>query len=117
MKLHDLHGTSGFIVDGVSFRRLCDCIAQLQGVAFTKKRRFFWWAGDIHAEFTLHGNTFKVWPDPDDSGIWIQPKDEHANPPEILELCEHIASKKPGGCSGRRDFASVPCPAHSARRH
>ena len=70
MKLQDLHGACGFIVDGISFGRLCSCIAELSGVAFTDKRRFFWGAADIQAEFTYRGHAFKVWPDPWDSGIW-----------------------------------------------
>jgi len=89
MKLQDLHGACGFIADGISFRRLSDCIADLPGVAFTDRRPFFWGASDARAEFTFHGHAFKVWPDRDDSGIWIVPKDEHASPPEIRGVREH----------------------------
>jgi len=91
MKLQDLHGGCGFIADGVSFLRLCSYIAQFPGVAFTRRRRFFWWASDIQAEFTLRGHSFKVWPDLEDSGIWVRPEDDEISHQEIQELREYVA--------------------------
>jgi hypothetical protein len=91
MKLQDLHGTSGFVVtDGASFRRLCDCIARIPGVAFTDRRRFFWGSGDERAEFTFRGFQFTVscdW----EGDYWVKPKDESSSPPEVHEVREHVA--------------------------
>ena len=91
MKLQDLHGASGFVVaDGVSFRRLCDCIAELPGIAFTDRRRFFWGSGDEQAEFTFHGHTFTITCDWD-GDYWVRPKDERSSPPEVEEIRKHVA--------------------------
>src|SRR5215471_5187061 len=90
MKLEDLHGVSGFVVADESFRRLCDYISELPGVAFTDRRRFFWGSGDERAEFTFHGHAFTVTCDWD-GDYWVRPKDERSHPPEIQEIREHVA--------------------------
>jgi len=95
MKLLDLNDVSGFVVtDGVSFRQLCDCIAELPGVTFTSRRWFFWGSGDEHAEFTFHGHTFTIicdW----DGDYWIRLQDKNSRPPELDELRKHVAQSVP----------------------
>lgn len=88
MKLQDLHGVSGFVVSDVSFRQLCNCIAELPGVVFTDRRRFF--LGSERAEFTFHGHTFTITCD-GDGDYWVQPKDERNSPPEVEEIRKHVA--------------------------
>ena len=94
MKVQDLHGACGFIVFNASFSRLCNCIAELPGVSFTRRSWFVWGSGDERAEFTFHGVSFEIvwdW----EGDYWVQPKEKSAWPREISELRSHVANCTP----------------------
>lgn len=88
--MKDISGASGFTVEGVSFGHLCSYIAELSGVVYSDRRRFFWSVHDIRAEFTFGGHSFKIRPDRD-RRIWIRPKDETSSPPEIRDIRNYVA--------------------------
>lgn len=85
----------GFIVD-ISLSRLYKTIAEVPGVLFTDKRRFFWSSEDIHAEFVFKEHAYSIDPDPWEDGYWIVPKDKDATHPEIDEIRQHIETRR--GC-------------------
>ena len=91
MSVQDFKIGCGFIVTGLSFGRLCDCLAEYSGVRFTDRRRFFWSAADIRSEFVFHGHTFKIEPWEIDYSIFVSPKDEGVELPETAELRDHVA--------------------------
>jgi len=93
VKIQDLHGACGFIVFGAWFGRLCNCIAALPGVSFTKRRWLVWGSGDEHAEFTFHGVAFVIMCDWE-GDYWVKPKDETSNPIEMIEIRNHVANWK-----------------------
>ena len=80
----------GFVANDISFSNLCDCISKFPGVTFARRRRFFWWYGNIHAEFVFKGDTFKIDPDPWDDGFWVAPKDKSATFSEIEGIRCHV---------------------------
>lgn len=82
----------GFAVD-ISLSRLHKTIAEVPGVLFTDRRRFFWSSEDIHAEFTFKDHAYSVNPDPWEEGYWIVPRDKDATYPEIEELRRHVETK------------------------
>jgi hypothetical protein len=93
VKIQDLHGACGFIVFGTWVGRLCDCIAALPGVAFTKRRWLVWGCSDERAEFTFHGVIFVIacdW----EGDYWVKPKQEATSPCEIVEIRNHVANWK-----------------------
>ena len=91
MNVQDFKKGCGFIVEGLSFGGLCDCLAEQSGVTFTDRRRFFWGAADIRGEFVFHGHTFKIEPWDIDDSIFVSPKDAGVDLPEIVELRDHVA--------------------------
>ena len=80
----------GFITYGVRFQRLCRNVAELPGIIFTERRRFFWSAGNVHAAFTFKGRRFKIDTDPWDDGLWVVPAEKEATYPEIQEVFEFV---------------------------
>jgi len=90
MKVKDIDGACGFIVEGVSFGHLCSYIAELSGVVYSDRHRFFWSVHDIRAEFTFGDHSFRIRPDRD-RRIWIRPKDETSSPPEIRDIRNYVA--------------------------
>jgi hypothetical protein len=91
MKVQDFKKGCGFIVEGVPFVRLCDCLAAHRDVSFTDRRRFFWSASDIRGEFVFRGHTFKVEPWDIDDSLFVSPKDAGVELPEVTELRDHVA--------------------------
>lgn len=94
MNVQDFKKGCGFITEGISFVRLCDCLAKQPGVTFTHRRRFFWSAADIRGEFVFHGHTFKIEPWDIDDSLFVSPKDEGVDLAEIAELRDHVAQLK-----------------------
>jgi hypothetical protein len=92
MRLQDLHGACGFIVFDTSFSRLCRRIAECPGVTFTSRRRFFWSASDIRAQFRFDGHDYTIEPESDDEGIWVTPTDRAAHYPGIQQIKAHLES-------------------------
>ena len=82
---------SGFIAEGTSFRQLCKSIAQVDGVTFTDRRRFFWWSDQIKAEFTFEGNQFTILPDPCDDALWVQATGNGVGTKATLPIQKYIA--------------------------
>jgi hypothetical protein len=81
---------SGFIVEGLSFRKLCKSIGELDGVTFTDRCHFFWWSDQIKAEFTFRGNQFAILPDPWDDALWVQATSDGVSADATLPIQEHI---------------------------
>ncbi len=79
-----------FRVGGTSYARLCRYLAQMSGVSFTLRRRFFWSCHDVAAEFTFRGHTFLVDTDQFDYALWILTTDRQSPLPEMQILREHI---------------------------
>jgi hypothetical protein len=99
MKVEDFKKGCGFIVQGISFVRLCSCIAAHPGVSFTDRRRFFLGADDIRGEFMFRGHAFKIEPWDIDDSIFVSPKDKEAICSEIVEIRDHVAQfclQRPG---------------------
>jgi hypothetical protein len=94
MNVQDYKKGSGFITEGISFVRLCDCLAKQPDVTFTDRRRFFLGAGNIRGEFIFRGHTFKIEPWDVDDSLFVSPKDEDVNLTEIAELRDHVAQFK-----------------------
>jgi hypothetical protein len=91
MNVQDFKQGCGFITEGISFVRLCDCLAKHPHVIFTDRRRFFWGAADIRGEFVFHGIHFKIEPWDIDDSLFVSPKDEGVDLTEIAELRDHVA--------------------------
>jgi len=80
------------VVEGVSFRRLCNRLAEYPDVTFTHRRRFFWSALDVGGEFVFRGHPFKIEAVDVNRSFAISPKDEEAKVPEMIaELGAHVA--------------------------
>ena len=80
------------LVQGVSFSRLCNCLAGHADVTFTDRRRFFWSALDIRVEFLFRGHSFLIEALSLNREFVIFPKDLGAELPEmIVELRAHVA--------------------------
>jgi len=92
MNVQDFEVGCGFVVDGVSFARLCDCLAEHPGVVFTDRRRFFWSAADIRGEFMFGGHTFKIEASDVGDSIFVSPKNSGFDLTEINELRDYVAS-------------------------
>ena len=94
MNVKDFKKGCGFIVEGVSFVRLCDRLAQHPDVTFTDRQRFFASAADIRGEFDFRGHLFKVAPWDMNDSIFISPKDQNVDLPEIAELRDYLMRSK-----------------------
>lgn len=77
-------------VEGIDYRSLHRRLAQMPGVTFDRKPRYFWSGGGVCAEFVFKGHAFLIESDPFDSALWISPKDELAHPAEMEEIREHL---------------------------
>lgn len=82
--------TYGFIVYGISIRTLCRKLAQIAGVFFTERRKFFWSAENVQAFFSLNGHEFKIDSDSWDDALWVIPKDVDATYPEIKDVMDSL---------------------------
>jgi hypothetical protein len=80
----------GFVVEGMSFSGLCQCIAEVPGVTFINRRRFFWWSDSIRASFTFQGHAFTIQPDGWDDGLWVQAVSDAADVPQTNSIQQHI---------------------------
>src|SRR6476620_11553934 len=60
MYLEEVIQGRSLLVEGIAFRRLCNCLTELSGLTFTAKPRFFWSALGVRAEFVFHGQAFKI---------------------------------------------------------
>lgn len=74
LRLEDIYGAPGFIVEGMSFGNLCNYLNELEGVSFTLRRRLFLSSRDLRAEFTFGGNVIEIRPNPEDNRLWLRPK-------------------------------------------
>lgn len=74
----------------VSYGRLCRYLSELSGLAFTKRRRFFWSSEGIAAEFKFRGQDFEIESDGWDGALWILSKDRGAHVGELDAVREHI---------------------------
>ena len=92
MKPQGTTSSVGFCVAGTSYPQLCDALAKLPGVRFTRRRRFFVFAGDIQAEFVFHDRIFRVQPDPWDGAWWVVPDGEGEHLAELCTLHEGLFS-------------------------
>jgi len=92
MYLEDVVKGRSLLVEGASFRRLCNCLSKLSGVAFTSRRRFFWSALDIRGEFLFRGHAFKIEAVDLNRSFLVSPKEPGAELQEIIaELRAHVA--------------------------
>jgi hypothetical protein len=91
MKVVEMHGGCGFVVEGIPFSRLCVWLSEFPGVEFTRRRWFFWSARDIRAEFALGGHSFRIQPEPGGKRVRVCPGDESSIPCEIGKLRDYVA--------------------------
>jgi hypothetical protein len=94
MKIEEFNPGYSFRVGGVSYGRLCRYLSTLPGLAFTRRRRFFWSIQDVRAEFTFHEHIFFVDTDPWDYALWVLTADKQIHPPEMQALREHIERER-----------------------
>lgn len=96
---------SGFIVEGMSFRKLCKSISEVDGVTFTDRRHFFRWSDQIKAEFTFQGNQFVILPDPWDDALWVQATTDDVDKDATLPIQKHITKDANSTSDGIRQPA------------
>ena len=102
MKIEEFNPGHSFRVGGTSYARLCRYLAQLPGVSFIRRRRFFWSYHDVGAQFTFCGHKFLVDTDQFDYALWILTGDQQSHLPEMQMLQEHIQRQH----DSRRGFLS-----------
>jgi hypothetical protein len=90
LRLEDIYGAPGFIVEGIPFGNLCDYLSELEGVVFTFRRRLFLSSRDIRAEFTFGSNTIEIRPDPEDNRLWLRPKSGSVDFAELRKVRDFI---------------------------
>ncbi len=83
----------GFVFSGVRFNRLCRDIAEVSGVTFTERKRFFWSSENLRATFVYNGHEYKVQSDAWDDGIWVLPNNDEATYPEVSKLFENVGMR------------------------
>ena len=90
MKIEEFNRGHSLRLPGFSYGRLCRYISQIPGVAFTRKRRFFWWTDSVGAEFTFGGHAFKIETDSWDGALWILSQDGSEHQTEFQTMREHF---------------------------
>ena len=90
MSVQEYNKGHSFRMTSVTYRGLCRYLAELPGVEFTRRPRFFWSGEDVGAEFTFRGHTFEIERDGWDGALWIMSKDRAAHIAEMQELREHV---------------------------
>jgi hypothetical protein len=80
------------MVNGVSRWRLCDLLAELAGVTFTRKPSLIGSSTKPYAEFTFRELAFQIdgGGDMGGDGLWICAKDGLAHPIELREIRAHL---------------------------
>lgn len=94
VNVREIDSDGGLAVEHVPFNRLCAYISEIPGVVFTRRRRFFWSAHDIRAEFTFGSCSFKTWPEPGQDCIWIC-ANSPSNQTKLLEMRTQLAQITP----------------------
>ncbi len=90
MKTEEYNKGVSFRIPTAGFRALCRAVESVPGVAFTRRRTFFWSGADVSAEFTLNGLSFVIETDGWDGALWIIAKDGQAHPQEMQELRDAV---------------------------
>ncbi len=90
MKVEEFNRGNSLRFPGFSYGRLCKYVSQLPGVAFTRRRRFFWWSDSVGAEFTFSGQSFKIETDYWDGVLWILPRELGEHQEEFRKMREHF---------------------------
>jgi hypothetical protein len=89
VELAEYNKGDSFRLAGVPFARLCDCIAQLPELVFTRKKTFIWSLERHEADFTFRGHAFAIETDNWDGAFWVISK-TGKRPAEMQELREQI---------------------------
>ena len=91
-KVQAFNPDRSFLVSGMTRWRLCRFIAELPGVAFTRKPRLLGSSALPHAEFRFRDLMFQVddGGDTGGDGLWVTPKDGLRHPVELREIREHV---------------------------
>ena len=90
MKIEEFNPGHSFRVGGTTYGRLCRYLAQLPGLSFIRRRRFFWSVEDVGAEFTFREHKFVIDTDKWDYALWILTTDQQSHLSEMQALREHI---------------------------
>jgi len=90
VKIQDFKTGFGFIVEGVSFNTLCDCLAKISGVEFRSRQRFFLSGAGIHGEFIFQSEAFKIETWEMDDSLFVSLKNKNAELAALIELRKHI---------------------------
>jgi len=87
----------GFYVHGICLAQLCHSIAEVPGVVFTYRRRFFYWSDVVFAAFKFKGQEFTITPEPREDGWWVRRDQKNTGPLEIqeIEASVSISSQNP----------------------
>jgi hypothetical protein len=79
-------GHSFRIASAATYGLVCEAVSLVPGVAFTKRRRFFWSGEDVSAEFAFRGHAFKIETDSWDGAFWVMTNDGEKHEAEMQEL-------------------------------
>lgn len=90
MKVEEFNQGRSLKMPGFSYGCLCKYISRIPSVAFTRRRRFFWWTNNVGAEFNLGGHGFKIETDQWDGALWILSKDGCEHLLEFKEMKDHF---------------------------
>jgi hypothetical protein len=92
VKTEEYNKGVSFRIPTIGFRELCRAVESVPGVAFTRRRRFFWSGEDVGAEFTFRGHSFVIETDGWDGALWIITKGGQRYPDEMQILRDAVES-------------------------
>ena len=90
MKTEEYNKGVSFRVPHATYGYLCRAVSGVSGVVFTQKRRFFWSASNVGAEFVFRGHAFEIETDQWDGALWILAKDKQKHEIEMKELRDAV---------------------------
>jgi len=90
VKTEEYNKGVSFRIPTIGFWTLCRAVEDVPGVAFTRKRKFFWSGLDVGAEFTFRGHNFVINIDEWDGALWIITQDGQPHPDEMQVLRDGV---------------------------